>query len=97
MEQARRAQQMVQRCKMQEKSTETDMAEFSQQRRPSTETGKCLHACLMETVGLVCDYLNLFFVEKNEFPFSFSITDIQWNIFSRKLRSFHESNGTWKQ
>lgn len=53
MERARRAQEMIQRCQTEEKATETDMAEFSQQRRPSTATGKCLHACLMESVGLV--------------------------------------------
>lgn len=44
---------MVQRCQMTEHATDTDMDEFSQQRRPSERTGKCLHACLMETVGLV--------------------------------------------
>lgn len=53
MEQARRAQEMIQRCQSQEKATENDMMEFSQQKRPTAHTGKCLHACLMENVGLV--------------------------------------------
>lgn len=44
---------MVQKCQMTEQATDSDMAEFSQQQRPSGKTGKCLHACLMETVGLV--------------------------------------------
>lgn len=34
-------------------ATDTDMAEFSQQKKPSLKTGKCLHACLMESIGLV--------------------------------------------
>lgn len=48
---------MVRRCQSQEQATENDMQEFQQQRKPTTKTGKCLHACLMESIGLV---MNLF-------------------------------------
>ena len=44
---------MFGRCQRQELTTDADMTEFSQQRKPSTKTGKCLHACLMESSGLV--------------------------------------------
>lgn len=44
---------MVRRCQSQEQATENDLREFQQQRKPSTQTGKCLHACLMESIGLV--------------------------------------------
>lgn len=44
---------MIRRCETQEQVTQDDMRDFAQQRRPTTTTGKCLHACLMETVGLV--------------------------------------------
>lgn len=52
---ARRAEEMIRRCETQEQVTDTDMKEFSQQRKPSSKTGKCLHACLMESVGLVIE------------------------------------------
>lgn len=56
---------MIRRCETQEQATESDMRDFAQQRRPSTKTGKCLHACLMEHVGLVSrneplPYINIF-------------------------------------
>lgn len=44
---------MIGKCQRKELATESDMSEFSQQKKPTTKTGKCLHACLMETVGLV--------------------------------------------
>lgn len=31
------------------------MKEFFTQKKPSTTAGKCLHACLMESIGLVTD------------------------------------------
>lgn len=60
-EEARKSEQMIRGCQSQEQATENDMREFSQQRKPSTKTGKCLHACLMESIGLVifllsCDF-----------------------------------------
>lgn len=47
---------MVRRCQAQEQATENDLREFQQQRKPSTQTGKCLHACLMESIGLVMNH-----------------------------------------
>ncbi|XP_055301115.1 general odorant-binding protein 28a-like [Sitodiplosis mosellana] len=52
-DQQRRAQEMFGRCQRQELTTDADMTEFSQQRKPTTKTGKCLHACLMESSGLL--------------------------------------------
>lgn len=38
---------------MQEHATEADIKEFQQQQKPSTHTAKCMHACLMESIGLI--------------------------------------------
>lgn len=73
-DQARRAQEMIGRCQRQELATETDMTEFSQQKRPSAKTGKCLHACLMESIGLVTASKTFFFKCRNFICFFFSIS-----------------------
>lgn len=44
---------MIRRCQQQEQATESDMKEFFTQKKPSTKAGKCLHACLMESIGLI--------------------------------------------
>lgn len=44
---------MTRACQNQVQATEVDMKEFSMQSKPSSKSGKCLHACLMESIGLV--------------------------------------------
>lgn len=68
---------MIGRCQRQEVTTETDMTEFSQQQKPSTKTGKCLHACLMESIGLVTIWTAIFLYIDISFKFllNFKIKD----------------------
>lgn len=49
----KKALQMTQSCQTLVQATESDMKEFQMQKKPSTKSGKCLHACLMESIGLV--------------------------------------------
>lgn len=77
-DQQRRAQEMFGRCQRQELTTDADMTEFSQQRKPSTKTGKCLHACLMESSGLVTDWKiisSLIDILIHFYVFNFKIVD----------------------
>lgn len=41
------------RCQSQEHVTEADLQQLSMQRKPSTKTAKCFHACMMESIGMV--------------------------------------------
>lgn len=60
-EQARKAEEKIRKCEKQEQATEADMKEFFEQKKPSTRAGKCLHACLMESIGLVMQCFWTFF------------------------------------
>lgn len=49
----KKAQQMTRSCQKMVQATEDDMKEFQMQQKPTTKSGKCLHACLMESIELV--------------------------------------------
>lgn len=51
--QMKKAQQMTRSCQQVVQATEDDLKELQTQQKPSSESGKCLHACLMESIGLV--------------------------------------------
>lgn len=46
---------MARTCQKQEKSTDADLNELMKYEMPSTHSAKCLHACLLESVGLLVD------------------------------------------
>lgn len=46
--------EMGKQCQTQEGASEQDLQEFLMHQVPSTQTGKCLRACIMETVNVVC-------------------------------------------
>lgn len=105
---ARKAEEMLQRCETQEQVTENDIRDFLHQKRPSTTTGKCLHACLMETVGLVSGnepFLYCTFssgkniVLRYEFIYNNFLTfpsGSRWQIIGREFGPFLEPNGKWE-
>lgn len=55
---------MTRACQNQVQATEDDMKEFSMHSKPSSKSGKCLHACLMESIGLVI--LEFFIIIQSE-------------------------------
>lgn len=46
---------MAKTCQEQEKSTEADFKQMMQHELPTSRTGKCMHACMMESIGLIAD------------------------------------------
>lgn len=53
-EQQKMFQQLVSKCASKEEATSDDVAVLINRDIPSTPTGNCLHACIMESIGLVC-------------------------------------------
>lgn len=51
-------------CGAKEEVAESDVAAVMERQLPSTRAGKCMHACMIETLGLV--YL-IYFYRKNVF------------------------------
>lgn len=49
-------------CAEQEGATAADIEESQAMKMPSTNTAKCMHACIGETIGAVCLswFLNIF-------------------------------------
>lgn len=52
-EQQKLFEQLVNKCASKEKATSEDVAVMINREMPTTRAGQCLHACLMETIGLV--------------------------------------------
>lgn len=44
---------LVMECQAQEKATDADVAEMIKHEIPSTQEGKCFHACLQAKIGVV--------------------------------------------
>lgn len=45
---------MGKQCQAKEGATDQDFNEFITRTVPTTQTSKCLHACVMETLNVVC-------------------------------------------
>lgn len=52
-ERKKKIDQVVKKCQETEKATDQDVQELRNYDVPSTDTGKCLRACTMETFGMV--------------------------------------------
>lgn len=50
---AQQEKEMIENCKNKEKATDDDVKTVSSREVPQTATGKCLVACLQETMGVV--------------------------------------------
>lgn len=48
-------QLLAQDCKIRENASAADMASLLAGEYPTTESGKCLHACMQESLGIVGD------------------------------------------
>lgn len=46
-------QDLVGKCRAQEGASDADIQEMAAHQPPSTSSGKCLNACIMESVGIV--------------------------------------------
>lgn len=44
-------------CATKEGASQADLDEAFAKKMPSTATAKCMHACIGETIGIVCDIL----------------------------------------
>lgn len=51
---AEQEKKMISLCKEKEKGTDDDVKVLASREVPQTSTGKCMIACLQETLGLVC-------------------------------------------
>lgn len=52
-EQQKLFEQLVKKCASKEEATSDDVTVMINREMPTTRAAQCLHACLMETVGLV--------------------------------------------
>lgn len=67
-------------CAKKEGVTDADLAEMKDRKLPTTQSGKCLHACIIETLGFVSYsfylwfyHIHIFCQNKSNMYFFFSI------------------------
>lgn len=50
---------LVEQCKTKEGASDADAKVYLDNEVPTSHGGKCLGACIMETIGIVCDDQNI--------------------------------------
>lgn len=51
---------LIESCSVQEKATAADITEIRSGKMPTSYSAKCIHACILETLGLVMVFAFLF-------------------------------------
>lgn len=69
---------MARNCQEREHATESDLDEMVRRETPTTPASKCLRACIMESLALVCfvnllRYVRIIRIKK--------ISDTKWKVF----------------